>query len=243
MRFASRPLVTHLIGVPFLLAGASACRAQSTADPSSVAPQSVAPISAPSQSVPGAVEQRQRKRFLPLFGPDVEYSYFLGEKTRSRFGSTIFSIGPGIGDETPSLKGEFGSDFSITSAKNRQNGFESKLFLVSVGPEYKRVYIPPQVKRAMAAARSATATGAPPEMGTQGPPPFLPYYGASANILYARIKSPLDGVDGSGLGAGGSVFVGLSIRSRAFIETRLRATTPIKNFNFSSVGLSLGLRF
>jgi len=207
--------------------------------------QTVPAQTAPSQRATGEPEKAKKRRIPPI-GPELEAIYLLDSKTRSRFGSTVLSIGPGIGSPIPPLKGKISPDFSILQAKERQNGFDNKLFVVSLGPQYKSVYIPRKFRSQAGRPSSTEGAGGPPTGGSQfggGPPPFLPYYGIGLNAIYAKVKVPGDGLDDSGLGIGGSLMVGVSIKKNALIEARVRATSKIKGYSFSGVGLTFGLRF
>jgi len=98
-----------------------------------------------------------KKRRFPPLGVDLEFARFLDSKTRNRFGAGVFSIGPGLGSVAPTIEGKIGPDISITNASRTIGGFKNKLFVVSVGPEYKRVYIPPAVLRKIREAQAAGA--------------------------------------------------------------------------------------
>jgi len=249
MRSCPRFLVPIVLVTPVLLCASSLAQAQSVAD-------SPAPVSANPASLSAQIEAgrpRERRRRLPRIGVDLEVATFLSAKTRSRFGASTFSIGPGIGDIAPSLRGELSPDIAITTADRGQNGFRNKLLVVSLGAQYRRVYIPPAIlrqikaarQRAIEAAGGGTDPGAPtgPPPGFSGPPPLLPFYGASLSALYAKVRIPADALDKSGLGLGTSVFAGVAFRNRAFVELRLRATTSVKSYNFSRAGITFGVRF
>ena len=71
-----------------------------------------------------------------------------------------------------------------------------------------------------------------------------PYYGASLNLVPAKIRSLPDGVNtGIKLGYGGSAFVGTTLGRKTFVEARYRAISDIAGFNLSGLGLSAGIRF
>ncbi len=245
MRF---PLATVAAATPFLLVAPSVAHAQT------------APAAPPAPAASFPTEPPRAKRKLPLLGVDLEVSRMLSARTRRTFGGSTFSIGPGIGDIAPSLKGEITPDISLTEAKRTIAGSRNRLFVIEAGPQFRRAYVPPFVlrqikaaqRRAIEAAQSGTPptgappigapTGPPPGAGF-GPPPFVPYYGASADALYASVKVPSAGLSKSGFGVGGSVFVGVAIKSRFFVEARVRATTSVKSYNLSRAGLTVGLRF
>ena len=190
--------------------------------------------------------QQKRKRRIPLLGADFEFTSWLDSKTRARFGATVVDISPGIGGTGASPQGELGFDLVLSGASRNQNDARNRFFLVELGPEFRRALISPRLLREIERQKRATKdapSGPAPASQEVKLPTLLPYYGASLDAVYANLKVPSDGVNGAGLGVGGSVFAGVSARNRLFIEGRLRATTPVKGFNFSSAALSLGLRF
>jgi len=249
MRQSFRCVPHFWASISAFLLGASASHAQTVTD--SPAPASTNPASIAAQIEAG--RPRERRRRIPPIGVDLGVATFLSAKTRSRFGASTFTIGPGIGDVAPSLRGKISPDIAITTSNRTLDGFRNKLFIVSVGAQYRRVYIPPAILRQIKAARQraidgaggGTGTGAPtgPPPGFSGPPPILPFYGASLSALYAKVKVPSDALDKSGIGLGTSVFAGVAFRNSAFVELRLRATTSVKSYNFSRVGVTFGVRF
>jgi hypothetical protein len=300
MNNPTRPVFVVAASLCCLLTGARA-QAQETqptqiepAPPVQPAPSQVKPASpdatqptqAPSSGVllpsqislaSGVELPKPRKRRIPLFGPEIESNLFFSSKTRNRFRPDSLNLNFGFGDPTPSLKGSIRPDVAVTIARHTVNGDTNKLFLISLGPEFRQIYIPPKIKRLIKAQIQAiqagrtpngTASGAsvPPTGGSPPPPafppgggsaggfppggfspggvpPVVPYYGVGVNLLYAHIKSPLEGINGSGFGAGGSVFAGVVFRRRFSLEARVRATTSVKGYNFSRAGLILGVRF
>ena len=242
------------VSASLLLVAASACHAQT-------APAPATPVS-PSPAASFQSEPPRAKRKFPLLGVDAEVSRPFSAKTRRTFGGSTFSIGPGIGDVAPSLNGEITPDISLTESNRTVAGSRNRLFVLEIGPQFRRAYIPPAILRqikeaqrqgmeaqrqAVEAAKSGTPptgapTGPPPGMSF-GPPPFVPYYGASLDALYAKVRVPSQAINNSGFGVGGSAFVGIAIKSRFFVEARVRATTSVKNYNFSRAGLTVGLRF
>lgn len=224
----------------------------------------------PSQISPASGVQlpKPKKRRAPLFGPQIEFSQFLSSKTRSRFHPDTMRLNFGFGDPTPSLKGKILPDVSVIYTRNTVNGDKNRLFVISVGPEFRQAYVPPKIRRLIkqlqasqaggppsGGAPSGGSPGAPPTSNGSTPPgfppggfpaggpPIAPYYGVGANLVYANIKSPQEGINGSGFGVGGSVFAGVVLRRRFSLEARVRATTSVKGYNFSRAGLILGVRF
>ena len=270
MRFHHRQFVPAVLVAPVLLIASLRARAQTVEGspaPSTLAPATGAsngalnaPTPASNTANPASIaaqfeagQPRARRRRFPRIGVDLEVATFLSAKTRSRFGASTFSIGPGIGDIAPSLKGKISPDIAITTSNRTVNSFRNKLLVVSLGAQYRRVFIPPAVLRQIKAARQraieagqgAPGPGAPtgPPPGFSGPPPILPFYGASLSALYAKVRVPSDGLDKSGIGLGTSVFAGVAFKNSAFLELRVRATTSVKSYNFSRVGVTFGIRF
>ncbi|RYZ64079.1 MAG: hypothetical protein EOP09_16535, partial [Proteobacteria bacterium] len=177
-----------------------------------------------------------KKRRIPPIGLDLEVIYLLDSKARENFGSTVVSIGPGLGNITPSIKGKWGLDFSLTRTDNSVEGNKNKLFMLAIGPEYRRIYIPSKYRDALKEARAAAEAGqnsVQQEDTALHKPAFLPYYGASLNAIYAQFEVPGRALDESGFGVGGTILAGATIKQRAFVEARLRAASNIKTFNFS----------
>lgn len=183
---------------------------------------------------------------LPSIGADVGYAYLLDSKARSTFGSGVVDYGLGFGRITPSLEGKVGLDVSILRPKETDNGVNSNALVVSVGPEYRKVFLP-GYNSSTAQPQQQLPPGAFPP-GTKIPdigglPSALPYYGASVNLVYAQVDAPIAGVDGNGFGIGGSVFAGVTFNNRFYLEGRVRATSAVEGFNFSRAGVTAGIRF
>lgn len=186
---------------------------------------------------------------LPRVGVDIAYSYLLDSKTRATFGSGVTDFGLGFGNVTPSLEGKVGFDVSILRPRETENGIKSDALVISAGPEYRKVYIPGSVKAQIEQQQQQQFPPGVIPPGTQmpgggyGPPPILPYYGASVNLIYAQVDAPLVGADGNGFGIGGSVFAGVAFNNRFYLEGRVRATNQVEGFNFSRAGVTAGVRF
>ena len=189
-----------------------------------------------------------QQRF-PRIGADVSYSYLLDSKARATFGSGVTEFGVGFGNITPTIDGKVGLDVSILRPSEDRLGVNSDALVISVGPEYRKIFIPGSVRNQLPQAQGEPfpdgtfPPGTPRPAGSYGPPPVLPYYGASANLVYAQVDAPLSGVDGNGFGVGGSVFTGATFNNRFYLEGRVRATTSIEEFNFSRASITAGIRF
>lgn len=196
-----------------------------------------------------SVAQAQRK--FPRLGADIGYSYLLDSKARAAFGSGVTEFGVGFGNITPTIEGRVSPDVSILRPRQTDNGVQSDALVISVGPEYRRIYIPSAVKKKIQQAQQqqqqlppgAFPPGTQMPQGIGGPPPILPYYGASANLVYAQADAPAQGIDDNGFGVGGSVFAGVTFNNRFYVEGRVRVTSKVAGFNFSRAGLTAGVRF
>ncbi len=195
----------------------------------------------------------QAQSSFPRLGVDVGYAYLLDSKARAAFGSGVTEFGVGFGNITPTIDGKVGIDVSIMRPRETENGVRSDALVVSVGPEYRKIYIPSAIKAQIEQQRQSVPNqtfppgtfppGTQMPKGVGGPPPILPYYGASANLVYAQVDAPNVGVNGNGFGIGGSLFAGLTFNDRFFVEGRLRGTSSVESFNFSRAGIEAGLRF
>lgn len=274
MNNSARPIFMVAASFCCLLTGAFAQAQETQPAPTDAAQPTQAPSSGvlplPSQTSPASGVQlpKPKKRRAPLFGPQIEFSQFLSSKTRSRFRPDTMRLNFGFGDPTPTLKGKILPDISVVYARNMVDGDKNRLFVISLGPEFRQAYVPSKIRRLIkqlqayqaggAQARGASGTpptsngptppgfpppGFPPGGFPTGGPPIAPYYGVGANLLYASIKSPLENINGSGFGVGGSVFAGVVFRRRFTLEARVRATTSVRGYNFSRAGLNLGVRF
>lgn len=183
---------------------------------------------------------------LPRIGADIGYSYLLDSKARSVFGSGVTDIGLGFGNITPSADGKLGLDVSILRPKQTDNGIKSDALVISAGPEYRKLILPSLNKFPGQGQQKLPRSTFPPinKISNIGDlPSTLPYYGASANLIYAQVNAPTAGVDGNGFGVGGSLFAGVSFSNRFYLETRVRATNAVKGFNFTRAGVTAGIRF
>ena len=186
---------------------------------------------------------------FPRIGADIGYSYLLDSKTRNAFGSGVVDYGVGFGNITPTIDGRLGLDVSILRPRETENGVRSDALVVSVGPEYRKTYIPSAVRARIEQQQQqefppgVIPPGTQMPQGIGGPPPILPYYGASANLVYAQVDAPAQNADGNGFGIGGSLFAGVTFNNRFFVEGRLRATSSVEGFNFSRAGIEAGIRF
>ena len=164
------------------------------------------------------------QRRFPRIGPEIGYSYLLDSKARQAFGSSVTNFGVAFGSSeiSPAVNGRIGLDLSILRPREDTGLGENKALVIFAGPQFSRVV---GVKTANDLTR------------------FVPYYGASVNAVYAQVETPFNGTNGNGYGAGASIFAGASFNRRAYVEGRLRATTKVEDYNFSTASLTLGLRF
>jgi hypothetical protein len=218
-----------------MVSDASASHAQTTPEPVLEPAQGSATPTPATTPEPASTEEpkKPKKRRIPPLGPEFEVFYLLDSKTRDRFGSTS-GIGPGFGSTIPRMKARIRPDFSLLRADKTVDGEKNKLFVLSVGPEYRNVLVPSRYRSDSSGLSNGQATKVPS---------FVPYYGVGLNAIYAKVKVPGEGLDESGFGVGGTLMLGVAIKRNAVIEARVRATTKVEGYGFSGVGLTFGLRF
>ncbi len=165
----------------------------------------------------------QAQRGFPRIGPEIGYSYLLDSKTRNAFGSSVTNFGIGFGaSEIAPTDGRIGLDLSILRPREDTGFGENRALVVFAGPQFSRLV-------GVKAVNDLTR--------------FVPYYGASINAVYAQVETPFNGADGNGYGVGGSVYAGAAFNRRVYVEGRVRATTEVESYNFSTASVTLGLRF
>ena len=258
VRSQSRFSLVALLGFSALALSPAAARCQTTTDPSAQVPPAAAPNSAPEPLTPtpsdtvnptaapvaplppapttttngdsGSVTSGSTQTAPPPKGPHYrqfsigpEVGLFLptDSKTRSRFGDSWFSIGIGIGDIIPP---RHGGDLSLDLNVISQAGDNRHAYLIPVGVQYRQ---------ALNRGQTVNSTSS-----------VVPYIGVSADVVFADVRSPVDDAH-SGLRTtgGGSVFIGTSLTSRAFVEARYLAVGSTEHFNLSGFDLSAGFRF
>ena len=163
------------------------------------------------------------QRGFPRIGPEVGYSYLLDSQARNAFGSSVTNFGIGFGaSEIRPVDGRIGLDLSILRPREDSAFGENKALVIFAGPQFSKII-------GVKAVNDLTR--------------FVPYYGASVNAVYAQVEVPGAGRDGNGFGAGASAFAGASFNRRVYLEGRVRATTKVESYNFSTASLTLGVRF
>lgn len=171
---------------------------------------------APPPPPPGAPAEEPRPRRRFRFGPEVGVFIPANAKTRDRFGASWTDLGPGFGAvRQAGPRGRLEIDVSVF----RESRGNRRAFFAPVGVGYRRDL--------------AAGGGA-----------FIPYAGASVNLVLADLRSDADGVrSGLRAGGGGSLFVGSTLGRNAYAEARYLAVSRIKGFDLSGTSLSLGVRF
>jgi hypothetical protein len=148
-------------------------------------------------------------------GPQIGFFLPTDSKTRDRFGSTWLSIGAKMGtNQYIGPKGRTGFDVSFLYQKSGSN----HAWLLPVGVSYRR-------------AMGATTT-------------MTPYVGAAANLVISDIRSDGDDIHSRiRTVPGGSVFTGINLGTRAYIEARYLLVSKIRALDMSGVNLSVGITF
>jgi len=163
-----------------------------------------------------AVAAPQSRR-LPLLGPDISVFLPSSARTRSLFGNAWFSFSPGFGSiERASSHGSFSADLEILSAERGPN----HVFLAPIGADFR------------------ICGGNSPRAST------LPYGGLGANFVVTNLRILEQNLPPRmRISAGASIFVGLTLGKRGYIEARYRAFSGTGGADFSGLQLSSGLRF
>lgn len=241
-RGAGKPFVLlsfALITVLILVALASTpARAQDTSQPPQNPPGQDQPPPQPPQPKP---DEKPKRHFY--IGPDIGVFLPTSSKTQNRFGSAWLGIGPGIGPIAGVKKGgQFTPDIFLVSQSNNGN----RAFVGLLGVDYRHP---------LGTGRKRGKTPNPPEPGQGGSGDkdnpaqsesrslLTPYVGLSADLVLADLRSVADNVhSGVSAGGGGSVFLGLKIGRRAFLEARYLGVSSIKTFDLSGLSLTAGYR-
>lgn len=167
----------------------------------------------PVQAAEEKGEEKKSGRFL--IGPQLGFFTPNGGLVRSRFGSAWTNVGFGFGDVSSRSRGELSFDVNLMSSR----GSQSEVFLAPIGLVYRKSVSETQKVR--------------------------PYVGASANLLVSSISSNLQ-IDpiqrGFRTGVGGSLFGGVTVGKRFFIEGRYYGFSKIRGFDFSGTNVAIGWR-
>lgn len=213
--------------LPILAASASAQTPPLTPpDSSASAPaaspstSSTAPSPAPSPAPAGSNSKKKHGIQIPKIGIDLDAFLPSSGKTRSRFGNDWGGIGIGIGrPDRPSGTGRISFEFSSEYKKSGDH----HAFVAPIGVSYRRAF-----------SADALTNGSK----------FIPYYGVSADLVAADLRSVEDNVhSGFRLAAGGSALVGTTIGASGFAEAKYLAVSKVKGFDLSGIKLSVGVRF
>jgi hypothetical protein len=177
-----------------------------------------ATVSAPAPEQPEEQNKPQRRRLR--FGVNVGTFFPSSGKTRNRFGSSWLNFGIGVGSvRRATSRGRFAVDFSLFS---RQGDDDNRAFFAPIGVEYRRALL----------SRSTETDK------------LIPYAGASANVVFADIRSDQDNVhSGFRTTVGGSIFVGTTVGESGFIQAKYLGIGKIKGFDLSGMSLTAGVRF
>ena len=212
-----------LAGSALLLALAlPAARAQTPADtPAPATTPSTVPAPADTtapqvEALPPPAKSAAKRSSRFRFGPEVGVYLPTSSKARSQFGSSWVTLGLGLGDITrATAQGSFGFDLQILYQSRHGN----HAFLAPVGVSYRRAF-------------------------TETTGDTIPYYGVTADINFADIRSgDYDVHSGIRTGFGGSALLGLSFGGSGYLEARYLAVSRIKGFDLSGLNLTAGYRF
>jgi hypothetical protein len=239
-------------GMPLSPAGAQAPAApapQVASGPQNPAAQNP-PGQAPANPAPNQppATAPKKKRLLPeiWIGPDVSTYLPSNARTQSRFGSSWFGVGVGLG-RPADLKpgGRLEPDFGFMIDAHDENN----LFAGLLGVGYRVPIIIGHLKRVPIDDGNVPPGGnAPPGGGRVRMrvvyPPFVPYVRVATHFVAADVHDLADDIhSGVRYGVTGDLYLGGYFKGRAFIEAHYRLMSEIKSFDFSGLGLAIGYRF
>jgi len=175
----------------------------------------------PPTDTPPPAPERARKPFR--IGPEIGVFLPTSGETRDTFGSSWFNYGIGLGNiQTPNGRGRISFDLNFFSSSRGGN----RVFMAPIGVGYR-----------LGLHRDQN----PNEPQTKG---FLPYVGASANIVFADMKSDTLNIRSGIRTTGGiSVLLGSNFGEKAYAQIRYLAIGKVSGFDLSGTSLTAGLRF
>lgn len=169
-------------------------------------------------------EPTPRAPYIPWIGLNVGSYLPTSGRVRDRFGTNWQTFSPGLGPVLPRPVPGLQSDLSFSVQRRQTGGFNNRAFLALVGVQYQWPLF--RITQEMTKL-----------------PTFLPYAGVGAGASYAALRSEGDNVNGSSVGASGSLYVGTSIGFNTFLEARYRTLSRLRGFDLSGADLTIGVRF
>ncbi|WP_125205900.1 hypothetical protein [Capsulimonas corticalis] len=161
----------------------------------------------------------KKQRKLPPIGVNLGIFTPTSGHSRDTFGGSWTKIGLGVGGVKSALsQGKLSFDLSIYSNKSGDN----HAFLAPIGIEYRR------------ALRAFDPTHRPA---------FIPYAGATLNIVATELCVPTEDIHSrTRFTEGGSIFLGATVGKRVFVEARYLGIGKVRGLDLSGFNFDLGVR-
>ena len=146
------------------------------------------------------------------------------DKTRNRFGSTWTTFGIGFNSVSARAQpqGQFLLDIDIYSRSRSGN----RALVAPIGLQYRRALM-----------------GGGSGSDLAGRSAFVPYVGASANLVIVSLRVPSENIDSTRLTAGAGVALGATVGEMGYAEARYLFNGRTLGYDTSGFNVSVGLRF
>jgi hypothetical protein len=170
--------------------------------------------------------------YTPRYGADLGFAYPLSARTREAFGDGGINFSPGFGASFERKGLLIMPDFNLYSAQKKVMGESNRAFIALVGPSFRFGFVDP----------FTTQIGEDGEAKVRFRT-FAPYAQFTLGVGYADVSVRSADEEEKGLTYGVSFALGTSISRSAYVETRLRLMPKIASYDFSTIGISFGMRF
>lgn len=177
-------------------------------------------------------DQKPKRPNIPRYGANIGFEQHLSTRTRDTFGNRGISFSPGLGPSFARRGLLILPDFNFFSAEKEIGGLKNRAFYALVGPSFRYGFVEPfTVEETEDGKRSIRFRT------------FAPYVQFSVGLGYTDVKVSTADREEKGFAYGASFAIGTSISKNAYLETRLRLMPKIASYDFSAIGIELGLRF
>jgi hypothetical protein len=159
-------------------------------------------------------------------GPEIGFFLPTDDKTRARFGSTWVTFGIGFGSvlSRAQSQGQFLLDLDVYTRSRSGN----RAVIVPIGVQYRRSLI-------------GGGGGSGGDLADRSS--FVPYVGASANLVVVSLRVPDEDIDSTRVTAGAGVALGAMVGEAGYAEARYLFTGRTLGYDTSGFTVSVGLRF
>jgi hypothetical protein len=161
-------------------------------------------------------------------GPEIGFFLPTDDKTRTRFGSTWVTFGIGFGSvlSRAQSQGQFLLDLDVYARSRSGN----RAVVVPIGVQYRRSLL-----------GGGGGSGGGGDLA--GRSSFVPYVGASANLVVVSLRVPDEDIDSTRVTAGAGVALGAMVGEAGYAEARYLFIGRTLGYDTSGFTVSVGLRF